>query len=195
LNSELSEFSFLIFSHSPFFRINFELKNALIDVGVDFTQNNVKGLSEHDLIYIKADKAKKTIAMKIFVPASVAEGLYVIQGKVAVLDLEPLPPASYRTEFTNTTVEGVAQLKVQNNKLIIDGDPDISIDVGGLKIKMDNLFGGKADSLARTVDKFLNQNTDKFIKDFQPQIAKSVSSFMKGFYNSAVANIDLNAFE
>merc|ERR1719233_87627 len=59
----------------------------------------------------------------------------------------------------------------------------------------ETLFGGKANSLAKTVDKFLNQNTDKFIKDFQPAIAKSVSGFMKGFYNSAVANIELDAFE
>ena len=131
----------------------------------------------------------------MFIPASVATGKYVISGKVAILELDALPPAPYRTQFYNTTVEGVAQLKVQNGKLKIDGEPDITIDVGGLNIKMENLFGGKADSLARTVDKFLNQNTDKFIKDFQPAIAKSVSGFMKGFYNSAVANIDLDAFE
>jgi len=176
-------------------RIKFDLKNALSDVTVDFTETNVSGLSEHELIYIEADKAKKTISMKIFVPNSVATGKYVLTGKVVVLDLEEAPPEPYRTEFTNTTVEGIAHLKVENGKLIIDGDPDITIDVGGLNIKMENLFGGKANHLARTVDKFLNQNTDKFIKDFQPQIAKSVSSFMRGFYNSAVENIDLAAFD
>jgi hypothetical protein len=176
-------------------QIKFDLKNPLIDVNVDFTENFVSGLSTHDLIYIRADKEKKTIAMKIFVPESVAKGLYVIEGKVAVLELDAQPPAAYKTEFKDTTIEGVAQLKVENNKLIIDGDPDITIELGGLNIKMDNLFGGKADSLAKTVDKFLNQNTDKFIKDFQPAIPKSVSGFMKGFYNSAVANIDLDAFE
>jgi len=176
-------------------QIKFDLKNPLIDVNVDFTENNVAGLSTHELIYIKADKAKKTIAMKIFVPNSVATGLYVIQGKVAVLELDAQPPAKYTTAFSDTTIEGVAQLKVENNKLIIDGDPEMTIELGGLNIKMENLFGGKANSLAKTVDKFLNQNTDKFIKDFQPAIAKSVSGFMKGFYNSAVANIDLDAFE
>merc|ERR1712128_341420 len=98
-------------------------KNPLIDVNVDFTENNVAGLSTHELIYIKADKAKKTIAMKIFVPNSVATGLYVIQGKVAVLELDAQPPAKYTTAFSDTTIEGVAQLKVENNKLIIDGDP------------------------------------------------------------------------
>merc|ERR1711862_819232 len=59
----------------------------------------------------------------------------------------------------------------------------------------DNLFNGQANQLAKTVDKFLNQNTDKFIKDFQPAIAKSVSGFLKGFYNGAVRNIDVSLFQ
>merc|ERR1712013_905393 len=83
-------------------QIQFDLKNPLIDVNVDFTDNNVAGLSTHDLIYIRADKAKKTIAMKIFVPNSVATGLYVITGKVAVLELDAEPPAKYKTEFKDT---------------------------------------------------------------------------------------------
>ena len=53
----------------------------------------------------------------------------------------------------------------------------------------------QADQLAKTVDKFLNQNTDKFIDDFQPAIANSVSGFLKSFYNSAVANIDVSVFQ
>ena len=46
------------------------------------------GLSEHELIYINADKTAKTIAMKMFLPDSTAKGKYVIAGKVAVLELE-----------------------------------------------------------------------------------------------------------
>ena len=139
-----------------------------------------------------ADKSNKSMSMKISVPTSVSTGLYVITGRVFVLELEPVLPAPYRAEISNMTVEGVAQLKDQNGKLIIDGDPEINIEVGEMNIKMDNLFGGKADDL---VDKFVDQNTDKFVKDFQPQIAKSVSSFMKGFFNTTIANIDLDAFE
>jgi len=179
--------------------ISFDLKNALIDVDVEFTDNEVSGLSEHDLIYINADKAAKTIAMKMFLPDSTAVGKYVIEGKVAVLELEPYDPAPYVTKFTNTTVEGVAQLAIKNiggvERLVIEGEPDIEITLGGLNIKMENLFNGQAKALAKTVDKFLNQNTDKFIDDFQPAIAKSVSGFLKSFYNSAIANIDPSVFQ
>lgn len=175
--------------------IAFDLKNPIIDVHVDFTDNKVTGLSEHDLLYIRADRSSRTIEMSMFIPASKSVGKYVIEGKVAVLELEAYDPAAYVTEFTNTTVTGKAQLNIRDNRVVIDEDPDITIDVGGLNIKMDNLFNGQADQLAKTVDKFLNQNTDKFIKDFQPAIAKSVSGFLKGFYNGAVRNIDVSLFQ
>ena len=157
------------------------------------------GLSEHELIYINADKTAKTIAMKMYLPASTAIGKYVIEGKVAVLELEAEAPAAYTTKFTNTTVEGVAKLAIRNingvQRLVIEDEPTITIGLGGLEIKMENLFGGKAPALAKTVDKFLNQNTDKFIDDFQDAITKSVSGFLKSFYNSAVANIDVSVFQ
>ena len=157
------------------------------------------GLSQHELIYIQADKEAKTIATKMFLPNSKAVGKYVIEGKVAVLELEPADPAAYTTEFTNTTVEGVAKLAIQNiggvERLVIDGKPEIAISLGDLNIKLDNLFAGKAPALAKTVDKFLNQNTDKFIDDFQGAITDSVSGFLKSFYNSAVANIDISVFQ
>ena len=133
--------------------------------------------------------------MKMFIPASKSVGKYVMEGKVAVLQLDRYAPADYETDFTNTTVSGKAQLNIVNNRVVIEQDPEITIDVGGLNIKMDNLFNGQADQLAKTVDKFLNQNTDKFIKDFQPAIAKSVSGFLRGFYNSAVSQIDVSVFQ
>jgi len=175
--------------------IAFDLKNPIIDVHVEFTDNAVTGLAQHELIDINADKEARTIEMSMFIPYSKSVGQYVIEGKVAVLQLEAYDPSPYVTEFTNTTVTGKAQLNIRNNRIVIDEDPDITIDVGGLNIKMENLFNGQADQLAKTVDKFLNQNTDKFIKDFQPAIAKSVSGFLKGFYNGAVRNIDVSVFQ
>merc|ERR1739836_147372 len=130
------------------------------------------GLSEHELLFINADKAARTIEMSMFIPRSKSVGKYVIEGKVAVLELEAYAPSAYVTEFTNTTVSGKARLNIRDNR-----------------------FNGQADQLAKTVDKFLNQNTDKFIKDFQPAIAKSVSGFLKGFYNGAVSNIDISVFQ
>lgn len=114
---------------------------------------------------------------------------------IGPLELDPsLAPAPYKTTFTGTTVSGVAQLTEQNGKLVILGEPDVTIAVEGLNVQMENLFGGDADGLAKVVLKFVNKESDKFIQDFQPEIAKQVSGLIKGFFNSALENIPASTF-
>merc|ERR1712012_466025 len=95
--------------------IAFDLKNPIIDVHVEFTENEVTGLARHELLDINADKEAKTIEMSMFIPYSKSIGKYVIEGKVAVLELEAYDPSPYETEFTNTTVTGKARLNIRNN--------------------------------------------------------------------------------
>merc|ERR1712244_186268 len=90
-------------------QIAFDLKNPIIDVHVEFTDNQITGLSNHQLLDISADKEARTIEMKMFIPASKSVGKYVMEGKVAVLQLDRYAPADYETDFTNTTVSGKAQ--------------------------------------------------------------------------------------
>merc|ERR1712032_1552465 len=61
-----------------------------------------------------------------------------------------------------------------------------------LNVQMENLFGGEADGLAKVVLRFVNKESDKFIKDFQPEIAKQVSQLIKTFFNSALDNIPVS---
>merc|ERR1711963_420888 len=165
-------------------------------VTVKFTQNTVEGLSTHTINSIRANKAAKTLSMEIYVPKATARGLYHMQGVLGPLELdESLAPAPYTTSFTGTTVSGVAKMDVVNGKLKIVQDPDVTINVEGLNVQMENLFGGEADGLAKVVLRFVNKESDKFIKDFQPEIAKQVSNLIKTFFNSALDNIPVNTFE
>jgi len=108
---------------------------------------------------------------------------------------ESLAPAPYTTSFTGTTVSGVAKMDVVGGKLQIVQQPDVTINVEGLNVQMENLFGGEADGLAKVVLRFVNKESDKFIKDFQPEIAKQVSELIKTFFNSALDNIPVSTFE
>merc|ERR1712037_643915 len=158
-------------------RIAFQLKNPLGVVTVKFTENTVEGLSTHTINSIRANKAAKTLSMEIFVPKATARGLYHMQGVLGPLELdESLAPAPYTTSFTGTTVSGVAKMD-------------------GLNGQLENLFGGEADGLAKVVLRFVNKESDKFIKDFQPEIAKQVSQLIKTFFNSALDNIPVSTFE
>ena len=74
------------------------------------------------------------------------------RGVLGPLELdESLAPAPYSTSFTGTTVSGVAKMDVVNGKLRIVQDPDVTINVEGLNVQMENLFGGEADGLAKVV--------------------------------------------
>ena len=64
---------------------------------------------------------------------------------------ENLAPAPYTTSFTGTTVSGVAKMDIVGGKLRIVQDPDVNINVEGLNVQMENLFGGEADGLAKVV--------------------------------------------
>ena len=47
-------------------------------------------------------------AKPCYIPVTL--GKYVLSGSVSILNLEPEPPAEYRTEFTNITVEATLNL-------------------------------------------------------------------------------------
>merc|ERR1739844_577715 len=170
--------------------------NPLGVVTVKFTENTVEGLSTHTINSISANKAAKTLSMEIHVPKATARGLYHMQGVLGPLELdENLAPAPYTTSLTGTTVSGVAKMDIVGGKLRIVQDPDVNINVEGLNVQMENLFGGEADGLAKVVLRFVNKESDKFIKDFQPEIAKQVSQLIKTFFNSALDNIPVSTFE
>ena len=78
--------------------------------------------------------------------------IFSFRGVLGPLELdESLAPAPYTTSFTGTTVSGVAKMDVVGGKLRIVQDPDVTINVEGLNVQMENLFGGEADGLAKVV--------------------------------------------
>ena len=89
---------------------------------------------------------------KFVVAEIVVAEIVSVRGVLGPLELdEKLAPAPYTTSFTGTTVSGVAKMDVVNGKLRIVQDPDVTINVEGLNVQMENLFGGEADGLAKVV--------------------------------------------
>merc|ERR1712127_203620 len=121
-------------------RINFALKSPFGVVDVVFTENSVAGLSNHEVKSVKATKGsggRGSLEVTIKVIEATDTGLYHMSGVIGPLELDPsLAPAPYKTTFTGTTVSGVAQLTEQNGKLVILGEPDVTIAVEGLNVQM-----------------------------------------------------------
>jgi len=177
--------------------IEIDLNNESVDITLDLSENYVTGGSQLELIYIKVDKAQKTVSSKLRAPNFVATGKYVLTGTVEGMEVAEVPAESYSAEFTNFTLNFTSfeYHREENGEVIIDDDPDVTIDADGLNIKLENLFGGVDDNLAETMDQFLNQNMNKFLEVFQTQIAEFVTSFRKGFYDIDMKNIVQTAFD
>jgi len=173
-------------------RIELVLKRPPIDVKVEFNDTVVSGLSSFILNSVSADLAAQTIKIDMTVPELAAAGRYEMTGKAFVVIKDSLGP--FQGNMTDANVVMETKLKVQNGRLLVDGDPEIEVKVGKLNVKLDNLFGGRTPQLANTITKFINNDSDKFIKDFGPQITKQIGQLAVKVYNTAVQDIDPAVF-
>jgi hypothetical protein len=173
-------------------RVDFHLTKPPIDVKAAFEDNTVTGLSTFKLNSISADKTNKLLSMSITVPQLVSVGKYDLSGQALV----PLEQSSgdYKTTFQDVLLNGQSKIKVEGGKLVIDGKPDLDIDLGNMVVAFDNLFDGKTPHLSTLVHEFVNKEPKKFLEDFKPEILKQVSGLLKGFYTSAISGVDPAVF-
>merc|ERR1711973_577189 len=104
----------------------------------------------------------------ITVPELNAEGRYAMTGQAFVKVDDSIGPYSVELSEVNAILS--VKLTKQNGRLIIQQDPVVDVKIGKLNVNLENLFGGKTPQFARAITKFINEESDEFIKDFGPQI-------------------------
>jgi len=169
-----------------------KLAKAAIDVTVTFKDVTGTGLANFVLNSVVADKARQTISTDITVPSIESSGQYSMTG-TAFVDVSK-SKGPFRVKMNDVNVVMSVQLVKRNGRLLIEQDPDIKVKVGKLNVELENLFGGEAPIFARTITKFINEENDKFIQDFGPQITNQVGSLGRGLYNAAVTDLDPSLF-
>jgi hypothetical protein len=173
-------------------KVALALKRPPVDVKVDFEDVVATGLSTFILNGVRADKNAKTINLDMTVPTLSVTGKYEMTGKAFVIIKDSFGP--FKVDLTDANVKMATKLKIQNGRLLVDGEPDIKVKVGKLNVKLENLFGGKTPQLARTITQFLNNDSDRFIEDFGPQITSQIARLAVNVYNEAVQDIDPSVF-
>jgi len=176
--------------------LDFSLVNPpLVEVTALFTNVTLTGLSTYNLKYIRANKQKKTISMKIHVNEINSNGHYFLGGVVFNV---PLTNSSnlYKATYKDVTLEGSTYLDVKPNGELFVASHDLTVDVKGINLKLKDLFGGTQPILAKTVLNFVNkpESTKDFIKDFQPEISKQVGDVLAQFIESGLRTIDSSLF-
>jgi len=168
--------------------VTLRLQRPPVNVKVEFADTTVKGLSTFILNSVRANKNTKTINLDMTVPEMNVDGDYKMSGKAFVVIKDSEGPFQVRMKEANVKMQ--TKLKVQNGRLLVDGQPKIDVKVGDLNVNLENLFGGKTPQLARTITQFLNNDSDRFIQDFGPQITAQVATLAVNVYNEAVQDID-----
>jgi len=173
-------------------RIQLKLAKPPIDVTVTFEDTTVKGLSGFRINSVRASQTSQTIQTNITIPTLTAEGRYAMTGQAFVSVDESKGPYSVRLSEVTSVLN--AKLSKENGRLIIRDDPEVTVKIGSLNVNLENLFGGKTPQFARAITKFINEESDEFIKDFGPQITSQVSKLAKEVYNAAVNDLDPSLF-
>jgi len=176
-------------------RVVFALENLpIMNVTTTFTDATIRGLSTYTLQDIHADKAAKTIRLRINVDELNSSGNYAIEGFVFTANLKR-SFGPYSVKYNGVSLDGLSYLEKRDGKVRIS-NYDVKVDVKGIDMKLENLFGGSQPILNATVHNFINHpdNTPQFIKDFQPEISKQVGGILAEFLDQSLKRMDPNLF-
>lgn len=198
-------------------RIEFNLVNPLFTVNVTFQESTVKGLSKYEKVYIRK-VGRDVIELQITAPEFEGAGRYILTGG-GIIDLKT-SKGNARTTFFDNTVTGRAQIgnipSTGKMKII---SMELDVRTKKLDMALDCLFPKKKPStcsrcsgcdaclcplkgrkyshlssgnptLAETVHKFINDNSEKFVEDFQPQISKQVGAVVQEILDAVLGTID-----
>merc|ERR1712083_525087 len=169
--------------------IDFKLEDQLVNVTTEFTGISLQGLSNYQLKDIDANRAAKTIRMKIHVDELLSQGQYKFCGVVFRVDLG-CSEGPYTSQYTGVTVNGTSSLIKENGVLKV-GEQQLYVDVQGIKIDMENLLEDRK-TLKKTILNFVEkkENTPQFVRQFQGEISEKVGGVIRQFLDRSLARMD-----
>merc|ERR1712080_145656 len=171
-------------------QIDFKLQDQLVNVTTEFTGINLAGLSNYQLKDIDANRAAKTIRMKIYVDELMSQGQYEFCGVVFRIDLG-CSNGPYTSKYSGVTVNGTSSLIKDSNGVLKVGEQALNVDVKGIKIDMQNLLEDRK-TLKKTILNFVEkkENTPQFVRQFQGEISEKVGGVIRQFLDRSLARMD-----
>lgn len=155
----------------------------------------MKGLSRFETREIHADLDRRELSIELYVPRIEIRGNYDVFGKVLVIDIAGNGPF----EATLSDVVGKGY-----GRLVAVGPPDdqhldaridnIDFDIRKAVVRLDNLFNGTLDALAKTVNDFINTNSNMIIDEVKPQIRDEVKLQFESVIRNAFSKLPVKEF-
>jgi len=130
-----------------------------IQVEASFKNISIYGATNFRLRSVRSDVGSDKFRMKIWFPQLSMQGQYNIQGMLLML-----PIRGHGMAYGNfSDIDGILAMKLKRVKN--NGSEHYKVDfmqtefnIGGAKIRLDNLFNGRDKELAATMNQFINEN-------------------------------------
>jgi hypothetical protein len=173
-------------------RVDLRVEQPPMNLSLRFTETYVNGLSSFNLDKVDTDLNSRNVLTVLSVPSLSVNGNYRMKGNAFITQVDSAD--TFTMKMKNAVVKISTQFVVRSGKLAIVEDPKIEVQSADLKVNFKNLFGSEGKNFAEIVHEFINQDSDKFIKDFSPQLAKQVGTMVRNLYNEAIKEIDPSVF-
>jgi len=167
-----------------------------VTVNADFSNVEVRGLSNFITEDIHADLEARTLKIKMSVPVINIKGTYNATGRVLVLELDGA--GDFNAVLKDATGEGfgrIVERKRKNGETALSvKDTNIDFEIPGVEVKLFNLFGGQYPALANQANNFINDHSQAIINGVKPQIKHEVTKLFQKVMAKAFSRLPVKEF-
>jgi len=175
---------------------------TFFDATVELTDVVLKGFQENNVKFSEIDREARTWRLGFHLPSLDSSGVYKLYGTIPPnLDLgTSTGDIRLTADKVDMTIEMGLGAREDGN--LEAKTFDLILDLDDINVEMECLFpksNGRCcprkflksckQILAKTVLRFINNDGKKFIKDFQPEIARQTGEILKDYMNSALGSV------
>jgi len=170
--------------------VSFQHGKKPVVMKAKFSDVVVTGLSNFTSDYIEADSLTKIFRIGLTVPDIKINGTYQVDGEVFVFPVEG--SGKFYTNMKGVTAVGSSTILPTikgGRKVLSVNNLNIDFQIQDVKIHMTNLFRGDNELLAKAVNDFLNEHSDKVLNEVRPEIARRMTIFVSRVMNEAFSEL------
>jgi len=169
-----------------------------VTINADFSNVEVRGLSNFITEDIHADLVDRTLKIKIRVPVITIKGQYNATGRVLVLELDGA--GDFNAVLKDATGEGFGRIvqrkknRKNNNQTLSVKDTNIDFEIPGVEVELFNLFDNQYPALATQANNFINEHSQAIIAGVKPQIKHEVTRLFQKVMAKAFSRLPVEEY-
>ncbi|VVC38449.1 Haemolymph juvenile hormone binding [Cinara cedri] len=158
-----------------------------------FTNLKGYGAKNYQVQKIIADLKKKSMEIDLYFPSFRIESKYEVNGQILLLPIKG--NGKFVGNFTNIQTKvkiGLEYLEKKNNKTFIEiKENKVSLIIGAVKLRFNNLFNGNKE-LGDQTNRFINENWRDLMQEIKPLLEDTVATIVMGIFKPLLINFSMD---